>query len=535
VFTFPVFMRYRSCRVAVSVSLVAAMLASGVRGWKPASAASDDGPPPAYSAVSIPAGRIDRAVAALDRLAADILRKTGEPGLAIAVVHGDKVLYAKGFGVRRVGTNQKVDKNTIFQLASVSKPLGATVVAGAVGHGTVRWDDPVAKYLPGFTLSDPYVGSHVTIADMYAHRSGLPDHAGDLLEDLGYDRAAVLQRLALEPLGPFRAVYRYTNFGLTAAAEAVAKAAGTTWEDLSRRELYAPLGMTSTSSRFTDYDNATNKAVLHVKVGERWEAKFTRQPDAQSAAGGASSSVSDMAKWLSLELAHGRYNGKQIIDEKALLESWIPHMLSGPPATPDSRSSFYGLGMGVGYDATGRLRLSHSGAFASGAGTTIAMLPSEKLGIVILTNGSPVGIPETLAAEFMDLVELGKLQRDWFRDYSRLFAALSANKSELAGKTKPSAPAAAQPDAAYTASYANAYYGAASIVLKNGGLVMVLGPRHDEFPLAHWNGNTFSYVPTGENATGVSAVTFSQGSDGHVASFVVENLNDDQLGTFTRQ
>ena len=493
------------------------------------------GSPSEASAVTIPPGQIDRAVAALDRLAGDLLRKTAVPGMAIAVVHDDEVVYAKGFGVRRVGTNEKVDKNTIFQLASVSKPLGATVVAGVVGQGLVKWSDPVAKYLPGFTLSDRYVGSHVTIADMYAHRSGLPDHAGDLLEDLGYDRATILRRLALEPLDPFRITYYYTNFGLTAAAQAVANAAHTTWESLSRRVLYEPLGMHSTSSRFADYQNARDKAAQHVRVGTKWMAKYTSKPDAQAPAGGASSSVSDMGNWLRLELANGKYNAKQIVNADALLETRRPQIVSGPPSTPISRASFYGLGMNVSYDEAGRLRLGHSGGFNLGAATAIMMLPSANLGIVVLTNGMPIGVPETIAAEFFDLAEFGKLQRDWFAAYAPRFAQFYVNPSHLAGKKPPANPVPAQSQAAYTGTYANAFYGPGSIQSKNGRLVMVLGPRQEAFPLEHWSANTFSYMPRGENALGVSAVTFTIGPAAHAESFVVENLDAEKLATFIRK
>jgi CubicO group peptidase (beta-lactamase class C family) len=521
-------------RVGIAIVAATAVAVCATVRTGTADAAAAGGPPSAVSAVAIPPGQIDRAVASLDRLANDLMRRSGVPGMAIAVVHDDTVVYSKGFGVREVGTNKRVDRNTIFQLASVSKPLGATVVAGAVGRGTVQWSDPVAKYLPGFTLSDPYVGTHVTIADMYAHRSGLPGQAGDLLEDLGYDRTAIIARLALEPLDPFRTVYHYANFGLTAGGEAVAKAAGTTWEDLSQDVLYGPLGMTSTSSRFSDYRKALNRALLHVRVGSRWLARYTREPDAQSPAGGASSSVRDMAQWLRLELANGKYNGKQIIDEAALLQTRVPHIATGPPATPISRTSFYGLGMGVEYDAAGRLRLSHAGAFAVGASTAIAMLPSEKLGIVVLTNAMPVGVSESLTSEFLDLAEFGKVQRDWFADLSKVFAAMLANQGMLANKTPPANPAPAQPPAAYAGSYANAFYGPASIVSKDGRLVMVLGPRNVEFPLTHWDGNTFSYVPVGEDASGLQAVTFTIGADGRAATFVVENFNTDKLGTFTR-
>lgn len=153
------------------------------------------------------------------------MARTGVPGVAVAVVHKDEVVRLDDFGKRHVGQEAEVGPDTVFQLASLSKPLASTVVAGAVGDKTVAWDDPVAEHLPDFALKDPWVTEHVTVADLFAHRSGLPDHTGDLLEDLGYDRKYVLERLRLKPLTPFRASYAYTNFGVTTAGEAVADAA----------------------------------------------------------------------------------------------------------------------------------------------------------------------------------------------------------------------------------------------------------------------------------------------------------------------
>jgi len=514
---------------------VIALLFAFVQGPCAAGAWAAGLPPAAVSAVSVPPQRINRAVAALDAIAQNVQRKTGVPGIAIAVVHNDKVVYLKGFGVRKAGTNQRVDADTVFELASVSKPVGAAVVAGAVGRGIVKWTDPLQKYLPGFALSDPYVSRTVTIADMYAHRSGLPDHAGDLLEDLGYDRAAVLKRLAYEPLDPFRITYHYTNFGLTAAAQAVANAAHTSWENLSRDTLYRPLGMNSTSSRFADYANARNKAILHVRAGNRWVARYTRDADAQSPAGGVSSSARDMAQWLRFELADGKYNGKQIVSEAALLTTRNPNLMLAPLSSPVSRATFYGLGINVGYDPGGRLRLTHSGAFASGAATTVFMLPSESLGIVVLTNGMPVGAPEAIAATFLDLAEFGKPERDWLAAYGARMAALSANPSALAHAKPPLNPAPARPAAAYTGSYQNRFYGPATVVSRNGRLVILLGPRRKSFALTHWNGDTFSYMPAGENAAGIVAITFAVPAGATRAGrLTIENLNEDGLGTFAR-
>jgi CubicO group peptidase (beta-lactamase class C family) len=518
---------------AFAFALIGAIAISNV--LSAGAATSDEGPPSEASAVVVPPGQIDQAIRALDGFAKKIMRRSGVPGMAVAVVYDDRIVYVKGFGVRRVGRPARVDAKTVFQLASLSKPVGAAVIAGAVGRGCVKWTDPVAKYLPGFTLADPYVGRTVTIADMYAHRSGLPDHAGDLLEDLGYDRATILHRLALEPLAPFRITYAYTNFGLTAGAQAAAHACKKSWEQLSQDILYGPLGMTATSSRFIDYERASDRADLHVRFGTTWKPLFVREPDAESPAGGVSSSASDMANYMRMELANGSYAGRSVVDKQALLATRDPNLMSSPLASPNSRASFYGLGIGVSYDRAGRLRLSHSGAFALGAATTIVMLPSEHLGIVALTNGMPIGVPEALTAEFLDLAEFGKVQRDWFAAYGPLFEAMSQQHGELAGKTPPSNLLPQRSKDAYVGTYANSYYGDATVASRGGKLVLMLGPHKVAAVLGHWNANTFSYRPMGENGGGNSAVTFTVGRGGSKArSVTVEHLNEEKLGTFVR-
>jgi CubicO group peptidase (beta-lactamase class C family) len=132
--------------------------------------------------------KVEAAWIQLEALITEEMQKTGVPGIAIGIVYRDKPIYLKGYGVRDVGTSYPVDADTVFQLASLSKPLGSTVIAGLVSDGVVKWDDPIIKYDPGFEMDTPYLTRNVTISDMYSHRSGLHDHAGDLLEDMGYAR-----------------------------------------------------------------------------------------------------------------------------------------------------------------------------------------------------------------------------------------------------------------------------------------------------------------------------------------------------------
>ncbi|MEW6254525.1 MAG: serine hydrolase [Pseudomonadota bacterium] len=489
-------------------------------------------------ATSVPPAQIDAAIARLDEIAIGIQRRSQVPGMAMAVVRDGRVVYAKGFGVRRAGEDVRVDSDTVFQLASLSKSLSATVVAHQVGAGAIQWDTPLVSHLPWFALSDPWVTSHVTLADMFSHRSGLPDHAGDDLEDLGYDRTQILERLGYLPLNSFRNSYAYTNFGLTAAAEAVAVAAGTDWASLADRTLYRPLGMASTSSRFSDFLARTNRASAHVRINGAFVPGPQRQPDAQAPAGGASASVTDLSRWMILILNGGLMDGRPFVPNDALLPAMRAEVISSPSRTADARPSFYGYGIGVSISSTGRVALDHSGAFAMGAGTTYRLVPSLGLGIAVLTNAQPVGAAEAIVAEFMDQVELGQSSRDWYAAYSQAMAPLLAPVGSLAGKSPPPHAAAPAPLHLYAGRYENPYFGAAVVSLAEGDLILALGPDETRrFTLSHWDGNTFAFVPTGENepAGSRTAVVFAQSGSEAADELSIDFLNTEGMGHFMRR
>src|SRR6266513_3081526 len=188
--------------------------------------------------------QVDNAIREVDKLAQKQIQENALPGLAIAVVFQDKLVYAKGFGVRDV-TKAPVDADTVFQLASVSKSIGSTVVAELVGEGKITWDSKLSILDPAFAMFDPWVTHEITIRDMYAHRSGLPEHAGDLLEELGFTRPQTLQRLRYQhPGSSFRSHSAYTNFGMTEGGIAAAKAYELEWEEAATQKLYNSPGMT---------------------------------------------------------------------------------------------------------------------------------------------------------------------------------------------------------------------------------------------------------------------------------------------------
>ena len=243
-------------------------------------------PPPLVPAVPLPDNAIENAVGKIDGIADDLMKKTGIPGAGGCRRARRENHLRQGLSVcRDIKAGDKVDADTVFQIASLSKSISSTVVAQQVGTNAIGWDTPIVSKLPWFALSDPEVTKMVSVGDMFSHRSGLPDHAGDMLEDLGYDRRYVLDRLRDQPLDPFRISYAYTNFGLTSAAEAVAVSAGKSWEDLADDVLFKPLDMSSTSYRFSDFESRRNRALGHIHIDGRYEPLYDRDPATRGTGG----------------------------------------------------------------------------------------------------------------------------------------------------------------------------------------------------------------------------------------------------------
>lgn len=495
-------------------------------------AASPPGNPPQ----SVSRADVDAALQLIPERVEAMRQKSGVPGLAVAIVFDGEVVYSAGFGVRKLGSDDLVGPDTVFQIASLSKALSATVVAGVVGDGTIAWNDPIVENFPGFALSDSYVTQRVTYADLFTHRSGLPAHAGDLLEDLGFDRQQVLTRLFRQPLSPFRGQHLYTNFGLTAAAEAAAVAAETRWDELMEDKLFAPAQMSNSSARFDDYLAADDRAVPHQRdIHGNWIVTTNqRDPDAQSPAGGVSSTANDLGQWLRLQLAGGELNGQRIVDPTALLTMQTPHSISGPPNNPSAHTNLYGLGMGISVRDDGYTTWSHSGAFLLGTGTNFSMIPGQRLGVVTLTNGQPVGLAEATSETILDLIVDGEVARDWLGGYMGRFAELYESDTPTDWTASVADPIPPSPLLTYVGTYDNDYYGPMTVDDSTGILVMTLGPKSMTFDLTPHDGDTFLFTPPGENSVGPTGITFDV-KDGQSVSATAEFYDMTGLGTWTRQ
>ncbi len=469
---------------------------------------------------------LDFALSRLDELTADLMARSGVPGVAVAVVRGDEKLYAKGFGRRDLRSSDLVDADTVFQLASMSKAVGATVVAGEVGRRQIRWDQHMQELLPWFALSDAQASQVLTLADLYAHRTGLQEHIGDLLEEeMGYDQREVLERLRYAPIEGFRQRFAYTNFGITAAGVAVAAHAGLDWAALSEQRLYQPLGMRRTSSRFDDFMQRDNRVTGHRWINHEWRVHPLRMPDAQGPAASVTSSVNDLAKWLSLLLGEGAFAGQRIVEQAALAPAVSPQM-----ASPGRPTSHYGYGFNVGTTSAGHRIYGHGGAFLHGTSTSCTVLPWANIAIVALTNGSPVGLPESLCAEFVDLIEYGAKQDiDYLDAFKPVVEGMNRPQGSLVGVSPPASPAAPAPLSAYAGRYRNDFYGPLQVDVVDGALQLTLGATPLRLPLRHWGGDVFTFTPKVFPAGSISQASFAD------QQVTLELYDDDRgLATFVR-
>ena len=266
--------------------------------------------------------RIQALIPDIEAYIVSSMKAYDSPGLAIGIVANDRLIYAKGFGVRSK-SGAPVDARTVFQIGSTTKGFLAATMALMVDRGKVRWDDRVVDLDPGFQLKDPWVTREFRVFDLLAQRSGLPPYANDALSLFGIDEAGLIRSLRhVEPVSSFRSTFAYTNITHLLAGRIVAKAAGAAdWNTVLRKELLDPLGMKDSSCTAEAIEAAANHA-----RGHRWtpggtiEVPFTQIfPYDFGGAGDINSTIEDVARWVRLQLGGGSFEGRRIVSQENLI------------------------------------------------------------------------------------------------------------------------------------------------------------------------------------------------------------------------
>lgn len=444
--------------------------------------------------------------------------QSGVPGMAVALVKDDRVIYLRCFGTRNVTTGEPVGPDTRFQLASISKSVTATMIASMVGNGELAWDDTIVSIDPGFRLSEPYVTQHVTFRDLLAHRSGLPEYAADELQnDFQYNRQEILDRLPYLGLSEgFRSSYAYTNIGITVAGETAAKKAKKSYDDLVAERILVPAGMHNTSTRFSDFVGSPDRVDTYPIQEGTPVAGPLMNDDINSPAGGVSSTITDMARYARLQANGGSIDGNQVINASALKETHAPQFIRSSSATGMTGS---GLGWNT-YLEGGRSRVEKDGAFSHGIATLITVWPEEKMALVVLTNRFPEGniLTGSISNGWNELYYTGRIEKNWYGDKEQEVQAMFSRMSAEPLK-KPENPRAPRDLAYYAGSYTQDYYGTVRVVADNGTLLVYPGHATTPFALEPYDGDTFreaaaeklvTFAPgTGATAAGVTFARFA--------------------------
>ena len=440
----------------------------------------------------------DLPIKKLDQQFSQAQKDWGVPGLAIAIVKDDKVIFSKGYGVREMNKATPVDEHTLFAIASNSKAFTAATLAILVDQGKLKWDDKVVDRLPYFRLQDEYAAREMTIRDLLSHRGGLGTFSGDLIwYGTEYNAEEVVKHARYIPTASsFRSHYDYSNVMFITAGEVVHQITGMPWTDYVKANIIDRLDMTDTVLSVKDLKNKTNVATPHrLRDGKTLTIPWYRWDNA-SAAGGILSSVSDMSKWLRLQLNHGKNGEQTIFSEASSYAMWSPHTIIPISAkrakdNPTTHFAAYGLGWSL-KDYQGKKLVEHSGGY-DGMFSRVVMIPEENLGIVVLTN-STTGIESALANTIVDAA-LGVDGKDWIADNLKSFKSSQERKTQAKAKwvgervpnTKPSLA-----EADYAGTYGGAMYGNATVTQEDGKLVLRLLPNKDLVAdLSHWHHDTY--------------------------------------------
>lgn len=346
----------------------------------------------------LPATAAERRDAGIDRIVEQIQARWRLPGLAVAVVEDGRVAYARTDGELVAGSGRKVGGDTLFKIGSNTKAMTTALLARLVDAGALRWDDPVTRYLPQFRMREDWVTRQMQVRDLLIHNSGLRAGAGDLMlwpEPNRFTRDEVIHGLRyLVPVHSFRSRYDYDNLLYIVAGEVAAAAGGAPYEQLLRREVFAPLGMHGCRVGGFDRADAGPLAQPHARRDGAYVA--VRQDSERIAAapmdpaGGVRCGLDDMTRWLRvwLDPAAPGADGKPWLSPQQRAELWRAHtpMTPGGRQREWSRTHFaaYGYGWRLS-DFDGEFKVAHTGTLM-GMNSLIAMLPERKAGFVVLIN-----------------------------------------------------------------------------------------------------------------------------------------------------
>jgi CubicO group peptidase (beta-lactamase class C family) len=444
------------------------------------------------------------------------------PGAVVGIVENDTVVYLKGFGVRELGRPEKVDPDTRFQVASISKYFNAAGIGTLVDEGKLDWDTPVVTYLPGFALKDTYAGEHTTLRDLLTHRTGLKAYDGGLLGRVGYSNKEMLTKMRyLDPGASFRERGQYSNAGFFIAGEVAAAADNRSWEDLTDARIIRPLNMTRSGAHHETLYLDDNRYTGYRETAHGMEV-LAHEIDPLPAAGQVVSTGRDMTQFMRMILNRGSIDGKQILAPKTVDAINAASFVTGQPDNPADPYTLKAIGFGSdSFTYLGERVVQKNGGL-DGVRSLVVLVPGRNTGIVIIANKHMSEFPEAVQAEFLERY-IGKSGVDL---QARVKSDQAMINKLVAPPERPVTPGPATiVPSALAGNYRSDLYGILQINpgADDRNMTFVVGPNRYPGNLSHWTDNTWLLsFPNPDDPN--EFVTFTAGPSGSVTGMTTEDL-----------
>jgi len=476
---------------------------------------------------------------AFDRYVQDALPGWHCPGVAIAVVRGDGVVYRAAHGLRDVERGLPLTPDTRFAMASVTKSFTTMSVALLVDEGKLAWDRPVREVVPELILHDAAATAQLTLRDMLSHRTGLPRH--DLAAwRLDLPRAEFVQRLRHLPLSAgFREKFQYNNLMYYLTAHVVESVTGQRWEGFVRERIFEPLGMTASNFvpepprddqvnalgyRVDRDDDGRARGLIPMPFGAHTELS-------PGSAGALFSTLDDQVRWLGLHANGGRWGERRLVAPETCAQMHLPITVApaGGPKTALMGNELFAYGMGWFVEPYSGYTLVQHGGNVEGHSLMIGFVPRERTGVVVLANGAGMPLRDALFYEALDRA-LDLPPRDWnarFHGlYDEAFRGLAHGKTTATRERVPDAPPS-RPLDAYAGGYGADGYPDIEVRRGGGDLEARLVGSLDWSPLRHLHYDVFEWELTGfDTRMVVRFQTDDQGEIGSLAAPIEPEVAD---------
>lgn len=448
------------------------------------------------------------AASALGQSAADTFDRYAEaarvewnvPGMSIAIVQDGKVLLSKGYGIRELGKDARVDTETLFGCMSTTKAMTAVAMAMLVEEGKVAWDDKVVKYLPHFRVDDRYVTGDMRVRDLLTHNTGVgnADFLWAWTPELTSDEVVRRMQYAKQEY-PLRGGFVYQNIMYLVAGQVIEKASGMSWERFVTERIFGPLGMKNTFANFSLSMRYTNRSSAHFEIDGKIRPIPEDIADPVGPAGSVWSTSDDIAKWVNFMLGNTTVNGKQLLKPETYRELLRPQVIIPPgggfyptAALTKPHWTTYGLGW-FQHDYRGLMVNFHTGSL-DGRTAIVGLIPDKKLGIYIFGNLDHAEVRHALMYKAFDLFGFGDNSRDWSKEAKALYGGLKENAKKASDAEKAKRNPNTKPSLAladYVGKYADPFFGTMEVVLADGKLRLLI-TKELTANLSHWHFDSFS-------------------------------------------